>query len=252
MSGLTVAYDARLPHARWGALFHVFRLERRDVALAWRAVEFQAPGRSLLDGADIGLFLHPPAEAATRALTLDTSPMVVIMSAGNALAGHGELTVADVIDETFPGAPNVNPAWSAFWTLDEQRGAPATRTDDDVQNAEQGVEVVARGAAIATVPSWMVAGLSHPGVVALPLVDGPDVLTKLVWRAADDGDPAVAALVDLASAWAAQRPGAGANGRRSVPAPGAGPRGVAATTATAGPASTRRPGCARAAADRAP
>jgi DNA-binding transcriptional LysR family regulator len=61
--------------------------------------------------------------------------------------------------------------------------------------------VVASGAAIATVPASMSGGLPHPGVVALPLVDGPDVLTKLVWRAADDGDPAVAALVDLATAW---------------------------------------------------
>jgi len=213
MGGLTLAYDARLPHARWGPLFHVFRLERRDVALAWRPVDFLAPGRSMLEGADIGLFLHPPAEAGTRALTLDTSPMAVVMSAGHALAGHGELTVADVIDQPFPGGPNVDPAWSTFWTLDEQRGAPATRTDDDVQNAEQGLEVVARGAAIVTVPAWMAGGLPHPGVVALPLVDGPDVLTRLVWRAADDGDPAVAALVDLATAWTAGEHSNGASRR---------------------------------------
>jgi DNA-binding transcriptional LysR family regulator len=203
MGGLTVAYDASLPHARWGPLFHVFRLERRDVALAWRAVDFMAPGRTTLDGADIGLLLNPPAEASTCALTLATSPMAVVMSAGHALASHGELKVADVIDRPFPGAPNVDPEWSAFWTLDERRGAPAARTDDDVQNAEQGLEVVARGAAIATVPAWMAGSLPHPGVVALPLVDGPEVLTKLVWRAADDGDPAVAALVDLATAWTA-------------------------------------------------
>jgi DNA-binding transcriptional LysR family regulator len=127
--------------------------------------------------------------------------MAVVMSTGHALAGHGELTVADVIDQPFPGAPNVAPEWSAFWTLDEQRGAPAARTDDDVQNAEQGLEVIARGAAIGTVPASMAAGLAHPGIVAIPLVDGPPVSTKLVWRVADDGAPGIAALVDLATAW---------------------------------------------------
>ena len=107
----------------------------------------------------------------------------------------------------------MDPEWSAFWTLDEQRGAPATRTDDDVQNAEQGLEVVARGPAIVTVPAWMADGLPHPGVVALPLVDGPDVATRFVWRAADDGDPAVAALVDLATAWTAGGHRNGESGR---------------------------------------
>ena len=88
-----------------------------------------------------------------RALTLDTSPMVVVMAVGHRLAQQGTLSVADVLDEPFPGGPNLRPEWSAFWTLDKQRGRPPQRTDD-VNGAEQGLQVVVAGRAIATVPDW--------------------------------------------------------------------------------------------------
>jgi hypothetical protein len=43
-------------------------------------------------------------------------------------------------------------------------------------------------------------GLSHPGVVALPLNDGPRVETRLVWNA-DDDRPVIRSLAALATAW---------------------------------------------------
>ena len=197
---VTIAFDARLPNARWGPLFHVFRLERRKVTLDWQPVGFPAPGHSLLDGADVGVFLRPPRERGLCVLTLDTSPMIVVMAAGHRLTACEELCVADILDEPFPGCPHVRPEWSAFWSLDEQRGRPATLTDDDVHDAEEGLQVVAAGRAILTVPEWVADGLAHPGVVALPLENGPPVTTDLVWRSGDD-DPDVSALVDLAAAW---------------------------------------------------
>lgn len=210
MTALNVAFDARLPHARWGPLFHVFRLERPNVGLDWRPVGFPMPGCPLLDGADVGLFLQPPHEDDLCALTLDASPMVVVMAVGHRLSHHDGLEVADVLDEPFPGGPNLHPEWSAFWTLDKQRGAPPKYTDDDVRNAEQGLEVVASGRAIVTVPDWVATGLAHPGVVALPLHDGPRVQTRLIWRS-EDNSPVVLSLVQLATAWTR---GAEANGAR--------------------------------------
>jgi hypothetical protein len=115
MTALNVAFDARLPHARWGPLFHVFRLERPNVGLDWRPVGFPMPGCPLLDGADVGLFLQPPHEDDLCALTLDASPMVVVMAVGHRLSHHDGLEVADVLDEPFPGGPNLHPEWSAFW-----------------------------------------------------------------------------------------------------------------------------------------
>ncbi len=51
-----------------------------------------------------------------------------------------------------------------------------------------------------TQPSAHSDGLAHPGVIALPLRDGPQVRTSLVWHS-DTDNPIVDALLDLATAW---------------------------------------------------
>jgi DNA-binding transcriptional LysR family regulator len=195
-----VVFDARLPHARWGPLFHVFCLEQPGVRLDWQPAGFPTRDQSLLEGADVGLFLEPPREPGLCRLTMDASSMVVIVAAGHRLALNDELSVADILDCPFPGGPSLDPEWMAFWTLDAQRGGPPKRTDDDVRSAEDGLDVVAAGRAIATIPARVAGGLAHPGVVALPLSDGPQVRTRLVWRS-DDGNPTVHSLVELATAW---------------------------------------------------
>jgi DNA-binding transcriptional LysR family regulator len=199
-----VAFDARLPQARWGPLFHVFCLEHPELRLDWQPTGFPPRGRALLEGADVGLFLEPPLEVQLSGLTLDASPMVVVVAAGHRLAGHQQLTVAEILGEPFPGCPGLHPEWRAFWTLDAQRGTPARFTDDDVRTAEDGLDVVAAGRAIATLSAALAGDLAHPGVVALPLTDGPPVRTCLVWRS-DVDDPAVRSLVELAGAWTRRR-----------------------------------------------
>jgi DNA-binding transcriptional LysR family regulator len=212
MATLRVAYDAGLPHARWGPLFHVFRLERPDVTLHWQPVGFPVKGACPLEHADVGVLLHPRDDDGLASCTLDESPMVVLVAAGHPLAQHVELTVADVIDHPFPGGPQLDPEWSAFWTLDEQRGGPAPRTDDQITSADDGVAVVAEGRAIVTVPVWVGDRLDHPGIVPLRLVDGPRVTTRLIWRR-DDDNPVVHALADLAADWTRDGRGDG-HGRR--------------------------------------
>ena len=197
---LKIVFDSRLLTARWGPLFHVFRLEHPDLRFDWQPTGFPVRGRPLLDGADAGLFVEPPPEAGLSALTLDVSPMVVIVAAGDRLAHHTELRVADILDRPFPGGPNLNPEWTSFWTLDEQRGGPPTRTDNDVETVDEGLAVIAAGRAIGTLSTSIADGLAHPGVIALPLRDGPPVRTRLVMRSNDD-NPIVDALLDLATAW---------------------------------------------------
>ena len=64
-------------------------------------------------------------------------------------------------------------------------------------NIAELLEVVAERRAIATFPATIALGLSHPGVITLPLVDGPQVSTSLFWRSGDD-NPVVRRLASLA------------------------------------------------------
>jgi DNA-binding transcriptional LysR family regulator len=201
---LTVAFDAFLPVGRWAPLFHVLCLEQPGVQLSWQPRGFPTTHRSLLEDADVGLFAEPPAEDGVDTLMLDSGPMAVTVAVGHRLARQEGLTVADVIDEPFVDSPDLHPRWRAFWTLDAQRGGRAASADGTPAGAAAGAELVASGRAIATVPAWAADGLPHPGVIAIPLLDGPPVQTRLVWRAGD-GNPMVGAMIDLAAAWTTTR-----------------------------------------------
>jgi DNA-binding transcriptional LysR family regulator len=148
------------------------------------------------------------------ALTIETSSMVVVMVVGHRLALHHELRVAQILDEPFPGGTDLDPRWTAFWTLDEQRGGPPPCVDGPVENAEDGLEVVVAGRAIATVPASLANGLPHPGVVTVALTDGPAVATRLVWRS-DDENRLVRSLIDLARSMTGRSEGHGAGERGS-------------------------------------
>jgi len=165
---------------------------------------FPRAGRSILDGVDVGLFVAPPHEDGVSALTIETSAMALLVAAGHRLALHDQLSVADILDEPFLRIANAHPQWRTFWHLDEQRGGTANLLDDDAHDAEQALEIVAAGDAIATLPASLADGLPHPGVVALALRDGPPVHTRLVWRSADE-NPIVDALVGLAEVWTRAR-----------------------------------------------
>jgi hypothetical protein len=71
MTALTVVFDARLPHARWGPLFHVFCLEQPDITLDWRPVGFPQSDRPLLDGADVACsFSHRTTTVCARSCSM--------------------------------------------------------------------------------------------------------------------------------------------------------------------------------------
>jgi DNA-binding transcriptional LysR family regulator len=202
---LKVAFDAFLPVARWAPLFHVLCLEQPGVALEWLPAGFPTTHRPLLAGADVGVFAEPPPEPGLDALTIETAPMAVTLAVGHRLARQEGLTVADILDEPFVDGPGIHPEWRAFWTLDKWRGGPPVSANGIVLTARGGADLVAAGRAIATVPAWAADGLAHPGLITVPLLDGPQVRTRLVWRS-DDGNPMVRAVADLAAAWTVAGP----------------------------------------------
>jgi DNA-binding transcriptional LysR family regulator len=198
MERLRVAFDA-MPTARWGPLFHLLCLEQPDARIEWQRAAFPARDRPVLDGADVGLRVEPPPEPGVSSLAICAEPMVLLMAAGLELAAADELCVEQVLDQRFPGAESRADSWVAFWTLDARRGGPPEMTGDDVRTTDEGLDVVAAGRAVATMGASMAGGLAHPGVVALPISDGPAVTTRLIWRT-DAENPLVHALVDLARA----------------------------------------------------
>lgn len=210
MRTLRVAFDA-LPFARWGPLFHVLCLEHPSLRLEWLPAGFPVRGRSLLEDADVGLFVAPPREVGISMLELEASEMVVVLPVGHPLARGDGLVVEDVLDEPFPGCPDLHPEWRAFWTLDAQRGGPPRLSDDRVLNADQGLEVVVRGRAIATATAQIADGLAHLGVVAVPVIGAPRVPTCLVWRSGAN-DPVMDTLIGLGRGIERERGGDGAPG----------------------------------------
>lgn len=197
MQQLRVGFDGFFPVVRYGPLFHILRLEHPQLRIDWEPRGFPARDGSLLGDADVGVFVQPPRRANLNTLTLDLSPMVVLTSVGHRLAQRPRLRVVDILNEPFLAAREADPEWAAFWTLDEQRGGPPELTGEVVENAWHGLEAVARGRAIATIPAWATDGPPHPGVVPLLLSDGPSVATSLLWRA-DDRNLLIRALIDLA------------------------------------------------------
>jgi DNA-binding transcriptional LysR family regulator len=197
-----------LPLTRWAPMFQALCREHPGTRLHWQPLEFPLARRSPIEGVDVGLILQPPNRPDHRSLELEREPRVVMMSPTHRLADRSELTVADVLDEPFPGChPAMDPEWQAFWTLDEERGGPAPTTEDRISNADEGTEVVVSGRAIITTPAGMAAAFPHPGLVAVPLRDATPATLSLVWRAGDDS-PLVSALVRIAEVVAGARAGA--------------------------------------------
>jgi DNA-binding transcriptional LysR family regulator len=186
-----------LPVAKLATLFHILVLERPDVRIEWLRRGFPLQDEPLLGDADVALLPEPPLDDGLEAMTIGVSRMVVIVAAGHPLTllDRG-LEVADVLDQPFLDGRRLHRGWRSFWTLDAQRGGPAVGVGD-VEEPDAALDLLAGGHAIATFPASLADGLSHPGVVAVPLVDGPPVRTMLVWRGGEEHE-VVEHLLDIA------------------------------------------------------
>ena len=100
MQRLRVAFDV-LPMARWGPLFHLLCLERPATRIEWQRAEFPEPGRSVLEGADVGVRVAHltrirPADGGD-VMALDRQRQVDSKPAGQTFrprAGRDEQTLA--------------------------------------------------------------------------------------------------------------------------------------------------------------
>jgi len=155
------------------------------------------PTHSWLAEVDVAVCHRPPADPKVWTYTLRLEPRAVLAPTRHPLAGRGELTVAELIDETFIGFhPSVEPAWAGFWSLDDHRGGPPRHvTEDQAVNPQEVLASLAARLAITTVPS-SIAGLLATvatGLVAIPVLDAEPVAVTLVGHE-DHRNPLVATL----------------------------------------------------------
>ena len=136
-------------------------------------------------------------------------PRVVLTARGQPITGRRELTVEEILDETFVRGGNwVDPVWAATWSLDEHRGGPPPRLSVEPALDLQGIlATIAAGLAITTAPAFHAAAIvsALPGLVAIPLPDARPIQLSLVGRR-DRRGPLVRALSDVAESLAASAP----------------------------------------------
>ncbi len=181
-------------------LLEVFRTSHPDVTLRFHELPFpSAPTKLWLAEVDLAVCHRPPADPSTWMHPVREERRVVLASRGHHLAGRQEVSVEEVIGETFVGVhPSVDPHWSGFWGLDEYRGSPANRTHDHARNAQEMLAAVAGSRAITTAPESVAAMMLNDlsGILAIPLTDASPAVITLSGHA-DRNNPLVAEVVEF-------------------------------------------------------
>jgi DNA-binding transcriptional LysR family regulator len=190
------------PTLHFPELFDSFSETHPDIEVCLRELPFpRGPVGSWLGEVDVALCHPPGADTGVCVQPLRTDPRVVIAPKSHPLAERSELSVADVLDETFLGFhPDVDPRWAGFWRLDDHRVEPANHvTDDRTMTPTEVIAIIASGRAIATLPESHVETIVRilPGVVAIPLRDAHPAMLSLIWRK-ESHNPFVQALVSVA------------------------------------------------------
>jgi DNA-binding transcriptional LysR family regulator len=167
-------------------LFDAFATRYPDIELSPCDVPFPSfPTASWLADVDMALCHTPQPDVGVWTQRLRTEPRVVLAPKRHPLAKRSELTVAEVLDETFLGAhPSVEPTWAGFWSLDDHRGGPAPHTAGHASNSQERFAMIAAGRGITTTPACYASVLLRimGNMAAIPLVDADPCVFTLVGR----------------------------------------------------------------------
>lgn len=185
----------RLGYA-WSALgrhtTHVlrrWRAEHRDVALEVHRIDDRAGGvgRGAADVAVVRGEVHEP-DLSTRLMFRE--PRMAAFPAGHRLARHGEVTLADLRDET------VLIAAFGTTTLDLWPADVRPRAGVHVDNTDEWLTEIAGGLAVGVTAESTATQHAHPGVRFVPLRGVEKVPVYLVWPSRHP-HPATAEFVEL-------------------------------------------------------
>jgi DNA-binding transcriptional LysR family regulator len=184
------------------APLRAFTDSHAGIDIRYRELGFPSTPTTLwLSDVDIAVCARPLAHPDVWMQALRLEPRVVLVSRRHPLSARDELTVAEVIDETFISLhPSVAPAWAGFWSLDDHRRCPPQHvTVDHAANAQEVLAALAVRSAITTVPASVAAMIQQllTGLVAIPLRDAEPAAIVLVGHE-QRRNPAVATFLAFA------------------------------------------------------
>jgi DNA-binding transcriptional LysR family regulator len=197
-SSITFGYLGVPPGLTNPDLIQTLTAAHPDLELSLHELPFPStPTASWLEQVDVAIASRPAADPHVWSLPLRAEPRVVLAPQSHRLASRSELTIAEVLDETFLGFdPTVDEMWAGFWSLDDYRGGPPPHlTAERSVNAQERFAMMAAGRGITTAPSFHAAIISNalPGIVAIPLSGADPAILSLVGRE-DRRNPSVEAL----------------------------------------------------------
>jgi DNA-binding transcriptional LysR family regulator len=174
------------------------------VQIRYRELPFPSiPTSAWLAGVDLAVCHLPPPDANVWTQPLRLERRLLLARKEHPLAGRDELSVTEVLDETFVGLhPSVDPAWAGFWSLDDHRGgSPPHVTVDRASNPQEVVASLAMRHAIIAVTQSVANVVVNlmPGVAAIPLHDAEPARIMLVGKEAR-ANSALDALLSFARA----------------------------------------------------
>lgn len=160
---------------RTSALVRGWKRDHPETPLELRRIDDETAGLAT-GSADVVILRGtlPPGPWRHRRILLE--PRLAVVAADNELASRDSVTLADLA--RFPLALN-----SRSGTTTVDLWPPAARPSEvvPVHNTDEWLVVVAAGLAVGVTSTATESAYPHPGVVYLPLTDGPALPVWLVW-----------------------------------------------------------------------
>jgi len=185
-------------------LFSAFGAAAAEAKLSFLDLQFPRDSTlSWLGGVDVGLCFSPTAHPGLHMQVVREDPRVVIAPRDHPLSASRELSVAEVVDQTFVRFdPAIERGWASMLTLDDHRGRqPSLTTDTLAGNAFEMLTIVGSGDGIVVLAAshgQIIAG-ALPDLAVIPLRDAHPTTLTLTWRS-EFHHPLVADLAGLAGA----------------------------------------------------
>jgi DNA-binding transcriptional LysR family regulator len=183
-------------------LFAAFTDAHPEAKASFRELPFPHGATACwLEEVDVAFSHMPATDHGVCFQPVRTEPRAIVAPESHRLAQRSELTVAEVLDETFIGYhASVQAAWAGFHSLDDHRGGPPPRlTVERALTPPEMLAMMAARRAITTVPlsDAQIIQKTLRGVVAIPLIDAHPAVLSLAWRE-ENHNPIVRALVAVA------------------------------------------------------